>query len=220
VNEELIILRNDLRELKSRLEIEKLINEKREIGNRPNIFPIGQVIDRQGKVPEDFLLLDGRTYGRNQYPLLHSFLSNIVGYRTVTSDTFTLPNTGQLVKSTSNFFAITSGGKIDYPHKLGVIPDFVHYFLKNVISEIGYSPGDIVEIGSNFDKNIATNSDGIGCSSILTDTFIKVQYGVTNTIFHVIDRATAGDAGHCTNANWRFMVKAFAILPTKIIKVR
>jgi hypothetical protein len=101
---------------------------------------------------------------------------------------------------------ITAAGLLTLPHGLGVAPKTIDAFLKCATADVGYSPGDVLHDSgsSNFD---GTNSRGVGIYSDATNVYVR--FGSATNTFGIIHKTT-GALGGITNANWRYIVRAFA----------
>lgn len=92
---------------------------------------------------------------------------------------------------------LVSGAAIPFNHNLGVIPEKLSAFLKNVTADAGYAPGDIVAIGSNYEN--ATNAY---TTSSNRNTMQYVQSAVAT-----IGLKTTGARSATVLANWRLQLQ-------------
>jgi hypothetical protein len=100
---------------------------------------------------------------------------------------------------------ITSGGLLTLAHGLGGVPDWVQPHLVCNTAEANYSVNDVVILTPNSNA-YAANAAGV---SIVPDaTNLVMRYGSAANAFHILNK-TSGAAAVLTNANWRFVVKAF-----------
>jgi hypothetical protein len=102
---------------------------------------------------------------------------------------------------------ITAAGLLTLAHGLGAAPKLLQAFIVCKTAEAGYSVGDVVALGPVDITGSATSSRGY--SAKVNSTNIVIRYGATaNTI--LIVHGTDGSGFGVTNANWRFIVRAWA----------
>ena len=103
---------------------------------------------------------------------------------------------------------ITAGGALTLTHSLGVAPKIVQCFLHCTSNELNYTAGDFVVIAVGcYDGG--TSSASIGASVVPDATNINVRFGSANPTF-AINNKTSGAINNITNANWAFVVRAYA----------
>lgn len=99
---------------------------------------------------------------------------------------------------------ITAAGTLTLAHNLGGLPVAFFAFLQCVIAEGGYSIGDTVPV------NVATvgvGDVGYGAMNTFDATNIYVKYGNNASVMQILRKDTGGLLT-CTNANWRYIIKA------------
>lgn len=105
---------------------------------------------------------------------------------------------------------ITTSGELDLTHSLGAIPKVVMFTAKCLTGELGFSVGDELYLGGNGNAyNGAGSSNRQGFSATLTATKIYIRFSDETAALGTI-RKDSGDFGGMTNANWAFVVRAYA----------
>lgn len=119
-------------------------------------------------------------------------------------------STGALTEFVSADQTITTGAVGSAAHGLGAQPNFIALYLKCTTAEYGYAIGDLVPVFSGCGSTTGAN----GVTAWMDDTAnIEWQYGNVATVFYMHRRsATAGNNINFTNANWRFVIKAWRIV--------
>ena len=101
---------------------------------------------------------------------------------------------------------ITSAGSLTLPHSLGEMPTLIQPRIICKVAEGGYSIGDEVLINP-FSNQAGASDRGL---SIYPDaTNIGIRYSDNATVFGILNKAS-GDALTATNANWKFIIRAWA----------
>lgn len=99
---------------------------------------------------------------------------------------------------------ITSGGSLTLAHGLGVKPKLWMGFLQCVTAEGGYSVGDEIAVPTS------ANASTIPPIGIVPDaTNMNVRFGSNGSVFYLNNKSN-GTQFTITNANWRFIVRAWA----------
>ncbi len=99
---------------------------------------------------------------------------------------------------------ITSGGSLTLAHGLGRTPVLIVYKLKCLTAENGYSIGDVVRM----DQACAGGLYG-SLTCVPDATNLNVRFTSVNPICNII-HYTTGAQPNITNANWAFIVEAYA----------
>jgi hypothetical protein len=107
---------------------------------------------------------------------------------------------------TSTQQTITVAGSLTLAHGFGSRPKIIQGELVCITADLGYSPGDIVDIGDGL-TYFGTGSNG--CVFYSDSTNIYVRYGGSSGPFILLTKNT-GVASTTTPANWRLVVKAWA----------
>lgn len=90
------------------------------------------------------------------------------------------------------------GAAVSFAHNLGVIPGKFSALYKNITTDAGYSPGDVVNISSNLDNG--TNTTGTNSNK---NTMQYIQ-----SLSTVVGLKTTGARTATTLANWRLVLEA------------
>lgn len=105
---------------------------------------------------------------------------------------------------------ISTSGALDLTHSLGAIPKVVMFTAKCLTGELGFSVGDELYLGGSGNAyNGAGSSNRQGFSATLTATKIYIRFSDETSALGTI-RKDSGDFGGMTNANWAFVVRAYA----------
>lgn len=99
---------------------------------------------------------------------------------------------------------ITAGGALTLAHGLGVVPKLWQRQLVCKVAEAGYSVGDVADVSGTQD---AAASYGVTVSPDATN--FNCRYGNAAATFFLVHKTT-GAVTNLTNANWRFVVRAWA----------
>lgn len=99
---------------------------------------------------------------------------------------------------------ITAGGQLVILHGLAAIPTIIVPQLICQVAELGYSIGDIAQIG--YDQDSTTNR---GISVVPDATNLTVRYGTSANTFTLINKTT-GARTAITNASWKLRLTAYA----------
>lgn len=89
------------------------------------------------------------------------------------------------------------------PHGLGVAPDQVYLTLVCLTAEAGYSPGDIIHLGSIHRYDGVSRGVSVWCDA----TNINARIGSDTTTMVVLEKTT-GVGTNITAANWRLVFEA------------
>lgn len=102
---------------------------------------------------------------------------------------------------------ITAGGSLTLAHGLGTQPKLFLPYLQCVTAEGGYSINDeVMPLTNNHDSG----SNGRNATMIPDATNITVRFGnLGSGVFNIVNKSTGADL-LITNANWRFVVRAWA----------
>lgn len=98
---------------------------------------------------------------------------------------------------------ITSGDTVSNTHGLGAAPGLVAGHLVCVTGEAGYTAGQVVPVP------VGASASNRGVSAVVTSTAVVIRYGSDAAAFQ-IPHATTGATTSLTNANWNFVVRAWA----------
>jgi hypothetical protein len=103
---------------------------------------------------------------------------------------------------------ITAAGALTLAHGMGVAPKIIQHLLHCVTGELGYSAGDFVFINPHdTDPNGGPASRGI---AVVPDaTNLNVRFGSDTVLVDLLNKGT-GTGGNITNANWKYVVRAYA----------
>jgi len=100
---------------------------------------------------------------------------------------------------------ITSAGSLSLAHGLGVVPKIYTFLIKNVTAEFNYAVGDELNIAPMLALPAANSGVGV----VANASTIFVRFGSGASIFKIPDKTTGQDQ-NATNANWKFIVRAYA----------
>jgi len=108
---------------------------------------------------------------------------------------------------------ITSNAALTLTHNLGVQPQVIKYWLRNITAQAGFTTGQEVEIPPGMAGWDNLNSGGsttdFGTSTLATSTNIAIQT-INKTAVFVVVPASGGSQGTAlTNANWSLVVRAY-----------
>lgn len=106
---------------------------------------------------------------------------------------------------------ISGGGTLSLTHGLGAKPKIVQFYAKCLTTEHNYSVDDEIQLGGPSIVYVgAGSSSAAGFVSVSSSTtiFIRFENAVTNPIV-ALDKNT-GALNALTNANWAFVVRAYA----------
>jgi hypothetical protein len=117
-----------------------------------------------------------------------------------------LPALTRAYKSTGQ--TITSGGSLVLAHGLGVKPSLFQVSLICQTAEHNYSIGDELFVSSSEQPEAAAGVD-YGYVVTASPTQIVVRFGNAATVFQTLNKA-GGTRVNLTNANWNFVVRAWA----------
>lgn len=98
---------------------------------------------------------------------------------------------------------ITSGASASNTHGLGAAPGLVAGHLVCVTGDAGYTAGQVVPVP------VGGSASNRGVSAVVTSTAVVIRYGSDASALQ-IPHATTGATTAITNANWNFVVRAWA----------
>jgi hypothetical protein len=98
----------------------------------------------------------------------------------------------------------TAGGTITLAHGLGVVPSIFTFRLVCLTAEAGYTAGEIVVVGTNWNR---ADTTPVGFTPRIDSTNITIAYNSTSTI--AIVPKTGGGITNITPANWALNILAF-----------
>jgi hypothetical protein len=101
---------------------------------------------------------------------------------------------------------ITSAGALTIAHGLGRVPVKLTGHIKNVTAEAGYVTGDVIETAIIYNS---AASAIYGAVLTCDATNIYVRFSSPTTVFFGVNKGN-GAGNSFTNANWSFLVRAFA----------
>jgi len=105
---------------------------------------------------------------------------------------------------------ITNAAGLTIAHGLGRKPISLQAFIINLTAELGYSVGDEVPVNPAAAGGAAAALKGVSLRADTTNILVRFSDGggSANTFF--ITNATTGSTTAITNANWAFIVRAWA----------
>jgi hypothetical protein len=106
---------------------------------------------------------------------------------------------------------ISSGGTLSLTHGLGAKPKIVQFYVKCLTAEANYSIGDEIQLGGPGIVYVGAGSSTIGgFASVAGATTISIRFTAASANpIYALDKTTGALAG-LTNANWAFIVRAYA----------
>ncbi|RUV12408.1 MULTISPECIES: hypothetical protein [unclassified Mesorhizobium] len=103
---------------------------------------------------------------------------------------------------------ITSAGLLTIAHGLGKIPTLINASLVCQTAEQGYSAGDQLYMGA-IPLSLGLSATGFATAVVPDASNLNIRYGSSSAVFYTNNK-TSGVSVSLTNANWRFVVRAWA----------
>jgi hypothetical protein len=103
---------------------------------------------------------------------------------------------------------ITSGGALTLAHSMGVVPKFIQVLLHCATGEAGYTAGDFAFINPYYQGT--QTSAGRGAVVVPDATNLNIRFGNDANTFGILIKNTGANFEGSTNANWRYVVRAYA----------
>lgn len=101
---------------------------------------------------------------------------------------------------------VTAAGQLVLAHGLGIVPRYVHAWLKCQVAVLGYAVGQEVNIGA-IPADFGS-AGGYGLSCVPDATNLTIRMGSAVGAF-VLTNATTGALATLTATDWKLIIKAF-----------
>jgi hypothetical protein len=179
-------------------------------GNSPNSFIAfrtsdSSMVTEKARIDNNGNLLVGKTSG--SYKLDVNGEVNATGFKVNGSPLSTGPFSAEYESPEQ---VITAAGALTLPHGLGVLPKLLVAEIVCKTAEYGWTVGQRIPVplGGEY---ISGNNASLNATAGIDGTDIQIQYGTGvggGKVFLIHD--ASGVVQYATNANWRFVVRAFA----------
>lgn len=119
----------------------------------------------------------------------------------------------RIKKYISTSYTFTNASLLSIPHNLGVVPDNIRYYIKNISGSIkgGVNPNETVEVYA--DRSVGISNNGRGFSTVLSNTTARIKFANTSgSPLMFIDQSTGLEYG-VVPADWEFYIVALHFTP-------